>query len=725
MLENCKIITEIKWSEEDILEKNTELDWLIQSSESSNEIKRDITSVIKKSLDLIEWVKNDELKEKFKKEYDDLYDALKASIKSENEITKSELLELKLEFSDIVTLAEDNNIIEEESFISWFWWKIRSTKDSIVVETKDIFSKDIEDFTDEECNVILKYTNTHYKKIINQSISYWDNNLGSLDNQSEVNIFQEKLIWRVLGEWNRYFNNEYVYWYNNNIWNYLVKISDVENKINSNDYEKINIKELWNYLNVLSKENNLNLKFLSDKFWIDKAQKIIERTSKRELPFIWRLFDKISNTFESFVNEILSFNILKIVNYINDFSPFSLHAFEGILESNDKTRELFLQKNIEGLGDWNINLSWNSKEVFEKNIKLQIEKNRDSLLVMFVNEFDLSSEESELLLNDIESNIKTSSNLAIVDIVKDFTKRWKKITDTQLMLVVETVHDNSLLETIINPNLTKEQKDRECTIIKGKSNLNKSYHFEFSKDNKGQSVQANYMEFLQAWGNPDNYNDYAISINEEIYERYNILVEKQKLLDDEIELQKSVEKQRQEEIKKELNNETKYIKTDSWNEIAYFEVWWVTIIDNNIQEWLIINNHELDVIKSDPNKAENLIKFHEKLDELKLWFIWQFRDDIWDILWDNITIDYLDKNWMSDWEMLKLLNWLLIMLWDNKVWDIDSAYFNIKMHNKKLESEKILWRDPIESYLWKKWFINENWIMDNKIDETLEKAARV
>ncbi len=180
-----------------------------------NEIKNEASRI----LWLAKKTWNEILISKFEKEYKDLETQINKSIQNNNNITGSKLTRIKLEFSNIISLADKNDLIE------WNLTHKAKTiwKDTIREKSQGMFNKVVYSYTKEEAIWTLEYLNDEYSNFKNATFvdksfaqAMSDNSIDELKTNYEVKLFQEILIKKILwrSAFKKWYNNELLRWFN-------------------------------------------------------------------------------------------------------------------------------------------------------------------------------------------------------------------------------------------------------------------------------------------------------------------------------------------------------------------------------------------------------------------------------------------------------------------------------------------------------------------------------
>jgi hypothetical protein len=169
-------------------------------------------------------------------------------------------------------------------------------------------------------------------------------------------------------------------------------------------------------------------------------------------------------------------------------------------------------------------------------------------------------------------------------------------------------------------------------------------------------------------------------------------------------------------------NISQIIENSDWSWTYYFE----TISGEKIED---LTKDELINLWDNPESVKNLINAKNKLYELNIWFVWENRELFFKAMktvkwWAEIN--NLDKDNISEWELLNILNFILEVLWEEaNLNDISKAGPKLRdIWNSWLDSWKtdLYWRSPIENMFINKWYIDFNsWLSKLQIWKIVNK----
>ena len=305
----------------------------IEASKSSEKIENEVKSYLNEAKLIMENVKDDlwkdhEMYQRFEEEYDELRWTIKNSLDHGREFSKKERMSIMLELWDIVELADDQWV--DTSGSGWdhftknlFWSDTNWALDKV----EWFLSKDISEYSIDEAEVILEHLNKEYWDFEEWNFAWTDEeNISDLADKKDVNVYQDRLIAKILWTEEKWFNNEYLKWYNNKEWNYLISIEKFEQKVkdDSININDINSNELANYFAFLSSKWQLNIDTIAKKIWTKQIKQLNDLVDSpiwddrwlREILSEYSL-DKILKDAKNIELSITDINSIKELNSIN------------------------------------------------------------------------------------------------------------------------------------------------------------------------------------------------------------------------------------------------------------------------------------------------------------------------------------------------------------------------------------------------------------------------
>jgi len=435
-----------------------------QSKTTDSSIRTNTISILTEAENLKKQMekKNTEFYKKFKREYDDIRNATIIALRLESANIKTELWNLKWE------LIFDENLSNwkiNESEIGEIRNELNEFK--IINEKSEI---DINELNKEEAINLLKILNNNYKKYGKWSYTWLDeNNIIELSDTKDVNVFQEKLIEKIISDW----ENDLLKWYNNEVWNYLINTNEIKEQINSWEIEKIDyfaLKQFLSKTNWLTEIEKTNLiKYwgknkdvesykLANDLWLIESKDFIKIKKEEIKKFsdsakIW-----IEN-YDNFFKEYILKGALNLKDYKDSLSY--IKDKDILLQILDKVKwdeniEISLKNNInekfyndidviEKFWQNNWNLRILDLKVLDENFLRELYKNNFERLIKITNKEDIwhiliNLKKSKINAFLKDSTLKDEIKSAISDFYNykiDGNKVWyiltkisdKKITD--------------------------------------------------------------------------------------------------------------------------------------------------------------------------------------------------------------------------------------------------------------------------------------------------------
>ena len=266
--------------------KNLKQNFKSLSKQVDNIFDRDVNWnevqwVIKEALVILDIVKakwNTDLYLKFRKNYEELFRLITQSYENDKKISLAERQEIVLELSDVIKLAQSENIIEEKDLQTKVkdWFERSSASDS-KEKSLDLRTKQAKDYTSDEALWAISYLNKNYQKFwkvqanstedsyLSKTIDELTNfSIEDVTNQNQADLLSKIAIKKALD--NDAYSKTYIQWYDNLEWNKIIKISDFEQELKTKDIKDINSKALGNYFLYLKSKWNLNEEFLINNF---------------------------------------------------------------------------------------------------------------------------------------------------------------------------------------------------------------------------------------------------------------------------------------------------------------------------------------------------------------------------------------------------------------------------------------------------------------------------
>lgn len=587
--------------------------------------------------------------------------------------------------------------------------ELRSSIERAISENNEITRQELAVIRLEQSNLERLNLNSSNNVFLNSASNLvsrfrWETDLNrtfeNLRNSIWSNTYQEDLLreifWEDFDE--KWYNDTYLHWYTDEtIWNFVISIEDFEKKLESNEtrMDNINSKALWNYFKYLIEHNNDNI---SDTL-ISKmgASKIIE---------LWELWKKWGDN-------ITTFNLLKTFssweNLIKIIKTFDSSNSENILdtlswETNKDNLKIFFE--------WLRSLTTESNQLWIKmqgDITEKLQTNNPwisdeealNISIRLINRFNEIAQEENYLINvlgvineaNLEYNLWFSFSDDIFEIILNSrTRLW--------MQVVE------LDQRLSNWDISQEEYDEQKILLDARINALNWYIVLVSNTQPGD------MESFSQWElTLQELIENSSRWNEELRDFF------QETLWNEINRSQINNTKNNtistNTIDQNIDNNTTFttINHSSWN---------IILSSNKFNSTVSLTPREFERVKDSEEKINSILDFNQEIQELKLWFIWDYREFIHS---QTFCIDLWD--WISDIEKLKVYNFISKQLWfddSNNLYDITTK-FRVLQNERKyvwwdikeiedldISMTSLYWDWVIYNYLNKYWFI-DNWII--------------
>ena len=699
----------------------------------------DIQSILKEAYELIKWVKEEkeknkknpenykkleELEKKFIKEYIDLEKSIKESISSDKNISIEERKRIMFELSDIVALAEKNNIKEHTNLWSKLWDTKRSIWWNDDIDTKKAKNEAVE--LNEKKELITKYfkkekfSETELKKLLTISNeerqSKWENktwNLAwyaarwlSLDStsadlistQEEVlrtNQFQDDIIKRIWLE--KWYNETWdIHAFHQSMWNYITNTPNVESALKTNNVQDLWNKALKNYLSYIESKWNLNAEYLIKNFWKEKARLILkfvdDNKANADITWAWFL-SKISVLIE-WVKNYFKEKILPLFNKIKSSS--NIDEFKNNLSSIKK-------------------LEWEEKKALLEEFDIEIKNKESALKKLFFEpvkaklikdwktEAEANKEALEITdktLNEIESNLSISDLDKVFKIIEDFNKKYDaklspKRATTDAAEVTWLKSKKKVVESVILAEEARKKWDTEGAR-KHENNAKSSMIRAAEAETVWKIVsKTSEQESRDIWTWKIDYKEHLEKI-----------LNKDENLRNEIKKLDYEKKKLEEEViwTDDIINKTETVSNkviDTWNAQYNPESW-------NVQIWekiLNLSTQEQKLIENNPDSLKNIVDFYSTLNKVWLAKLWPLKEQIFNVIWSIKWVWFkIDQNYLSENETKIFLNEILKSIWEdiiNPILGINDFIATIERKNNTQfswaeEQVNITWDTKIE-----------------------------
>lgn len=581
---------------------------MLESSKSNIDMKDSTKEIYNEAISLLDKLEKKD-PQKYKEalsEYKQLRKKIISSLEDDNKITKEELLSLKLELDDLKNL--DSN--------AWEKFKESNNKDNFK-------NKNIDDYSEIEARVALEYLNSNYNSYSGWRLAWFDeDNINELKDKRDVNVFQQRLINKILWENNEWFNENSVHWYNNKKWNFIISKNEIEYNIKEKDFQELNTLALKNYFNLLDSNWTFEVNYLNKIFWTIKTAEImwfIERESEKndDLKNI-KSINKSENILEeSIKNEV---NDKLNTKNLKDFSDGFSSLWKEVIKE-EKVKETLFEKSLE-----------------------KLEKDKEKLKKLFlqplIEKWKDDNEANKIvnkLLEDINDNLKSWKLEKVIGIINTFNKQNKTKIDIR--------------ETAIMANKIVKS---ETQVIELNTKVLKVITAENIEDIATWKVE--YSEVLKELAKKDSTLEKLLKQVEKIKKQIKKEQEKE-------------EKINNTQSEKSINNWKIELKSGDTKEVNYdvegskieYQMRWKEVT-------LKLNSEEQTIIKNNPENIENIINFYDTLDRVWLNKLWDIKEQIFNSIWNkswiwfNIEWDYLNGN-----ETQIFLNSILKSVWKKTI----------------------------------------------------------
>lgn len=421
------------------------------------------------------------------KQYNETKKLLDFDIDWDSDLSKDELVIYN-------TLKEKWNVIESLNQLLKLVKNIKPQSENSISDTishfADYFSstdkiseKNINKYTKEEAEVALKYINNNYKnydKAISRTAEKLAENISStnsldeIDTDAEANIFQQKLIEKILWTTDGY-NSEEIAWYNNEIWHYLVNVWDFFSNIKNRSIKDINSYELINSFKYISKWDKLDILELENIFWKDNLKELKKYWNNNEwnknktiakqylldnwMSYIIELMDSNWDYYSSLFKIELE-EKLKIVKNPKEKARINIKILQlRINEKKEVIKKIWNKKDIKLIKlIENKYKKDNSNSIFEKLNNIENKESEYTKLI-----YEITKKHSNL--SDGESNkfinMNLNQTLEYLLTIKDIQKVWyiiKGISDRDIFSDADdelSILNQALIDLYIN-KITKE-----------------------------------------------------------------------------------------------------------------------------------------------------------------------------------------------------------------------------------------------------------------------------
>lgn len=583
---------------------------------------------------------NKKLYEDFKREYDELEKVMKETIADSKRISKEERAKIMLELWDIVHLAEKNWIVEKKWLTSSFWDWIKWTNTQEAKEkAQNLRNKNVNEFTKDEAISAMEYLSKNYKrfKVAEDSdkIALFYSTINELDDQYEVRKFQEKLSEKIF--WvEKQFNNEFVQWFNNERWNYIVKITNFEQILSWNNIKDVNSLALANYI------KHLNAK------WEATPEKILNKFGQWNLEQLSQLWEWNKDTIvQKELNKLWLWSIIETIKMFSSTENFL--NWVSWLEKNGKLWELaikYLERNREAITK---KFSDYLKKTIDKDFPNKSPKEKEAILKSIMWEFEWVKNSTDLTkiaekIIQVKEKYKLNS-LSWKDVANQVQELWKtnnRIDETNNDIKITQEKEALAIATKNNDLEWINRHTQRIRTLEWKRSSYKKREVQFAT-NAAILKRIDEKTITQIWTWEKKLEDIVTELRKN-----------DKSFDDELKKYENIEKSLEKSstsISKENDSkiEVKTFTYENGETFEYSKSW--NSYNIKTEMWSIdISSDEFAIITKNEKAKENLVKFKQTLSDLWLWKIWKYRIELFTAIgnkigrWFQLNDDYLNEN---------------------------------------------------------------------------------
>lgn len=503
---------------------------------------------------------------------------------------------------------------------------------------------------------------------------------------TKIELSQLKRL-RVLGiNWDSNFTEKLIEWKSKWV-NFKESVSVFEKKLWRLDVNRINSKELADYIIILVNEEKLNEIEITERLlfilWNWDLEKWAKKLKKLQKIWWWKWNTPSENILRKswlwyIVDGVIKTNIKDVLKSYNVtkwlVSPENISDFKLLLNEQD-VREKYLKE------AWKQDIEENetpSLELLSYWLWVEIKSRKEIILNNLVLKYKLPKEKALEVYSKLEN---TNSAIEMVKMLKPFIN-VKSIKDLiNLVLWVKEV-ENQKRKVEIEITKREAWKDEEkLQKIKEKEEKLEQQEFEIKKSKIiSKHLDKKTIEIISKWTNEEE-----------------ILLELKK---------------QSNELKNELN------KLEEYRELKEK---WKTISDISLKNTTLNKNQNLELVSIDYEKdwvkttikigelspeekqltktkewLKSLVYFRQTLENLKLWSLWNYRLNIFKILRKHFINFNENDNYLNENEVRIFLIWILISLW---------KWTKEELLNKKLSQVSIL----INTENYKNKWVETNW----------------
>jgi len=722
----------------------------LEDSETQENIKQDLAEDIQAAESILRYFKNEygqdsDRYQKVFKEYTELRQTTISALQSERQIIESELVSIKEEFEDIKELESYGDFLDRVT-----------SKDFIYSNVSEAIHTFNDSFSKEEIIELLENIKEYVSDEVSEDLSKVVDSLKKAKWKSPVLMLKiTNIMWKLSGtSWahntaqekylrkifwaDKWYNTDYIAWYNNEVWNYVVKTDKFERKIQSSEVKDINSKALANYFMSLENKGGLNEVKLFKLFGKQKLIQLWELWKTKENEQDTRIAKSIleQNWFwEIIVRKILDFSkLIEDRNFLDTIDTLDNQDMDVLLETiTNKPEERW--NFLLNINNWYYSNNYSPKKR-ENNIINMLKWSNDS---KYSKTCELSPKVVAVLdkAQKIELNEKKET---IISILKEkYIKLWideneaEKISH-ELLGKLSDVNPPCLSEYITVINNFYQKKSKEHQQLKGMKVNKGDVSWIMNKVVETKEIKNEYT--LENTLRESNISEEEINNNSNNLEIYldaqDITEENKKIILESYRLKKQIK-----EVKKRIKIVSDF-NDDEFNEyLERLENWedWKKAIQEVIEKYEDRKENELALppklpetnsaefsldtswskptLKSDwetielsdseaemihnwnEQAQENIINFYSLFKELNLLSIWKYRTQLTTSIWKsevNLEDDSLKESELVQFgnSLIKSINKLPNEEWEKNIYLNENS---TSLSWMKAELRKFSWAD--------------------------------
>ncbi len=624
----------------------------------------DIQSQLKEWWEILLWVKakygkEHELYKKFEKEYQDLYETIKKAFESEKNFSQEERAKIKMELWDMIVLAEQKWILEKKAWYSSLGDVLKKT-DTKEAKSQALSFRDkkVQDYTQAEAISAMEYLSskyTEYKDVWNDDkLSKWltfqYSSISQLDDRYEVRLFQDELVKKIFWD-GKQFNDKYVLSFNQERWNFLVKIEDFESNLKDDktSIRDINSRALWNYFLLLKSKWQLTWEKVIDIFWTNKLYELREVWEKKD-EGDWKI--KVA---KQIMQENWLWDIIKIIELFSSPDNF-LQWVQDLWKNQDQAKIAFklFEKNTNAI-----------KEQFKKSLKEKFLKSNPG------KEKDADKIIDEMLV-ELEKYKSIQSLPQILKVFHNYNeqhKLWLSISEETKKLIDIRKQENKLeiIKNVQEKQQALEAKDEKAIEKATKKEQQLSLQAEELNAMKGVVSHTSDWDAKKIISWEMKYEDYVADLmkkDESLRQSMMIFQQQQNQFYEQYPEEKDILSFSQggidSEVFVEVSTHANMISYPDGSFLPYEPISWWNYKVNDVE----VSYWELQVIKKNKEAYKNMENFNQTLQELNLEGLWKYRQPLFTAISSKyVGVFEVENDYMNQREIKIFISSVLSSLW--------------------------------------------------------------